>query len=263
MSWLLAAIGTGGGNPAYRVSGQQAARPDYGSVEGTISYMGDVPRLTVADDDGRRRPLLTVAAKTGGLQYAVVYLEAEPLALSEAGGKLRSPPPPSRGAHGSGIGPSTKSPEPPPVVIDQKDHTFVPHLVAIEAGRSIKFTNSDIINHNVRAISLTPGNEFNVYTGAGGGYLHRFDVDRRDRPVMLGCDIHPWMRGWIYIFNHPFFDVSDHRGAYRISNVPPGRYRLVVRQPRGGLSRRHNVRVEKGKVTRQDVRFKASDLSVD
>ena len=213
MTWLLAAIATGVGNPVHRVSGQQAARPDRGSVEGTVSYMGDVPRLPVADDDGRRRPILNVAPKTGGLQYAVVYLEAEPLAHSEARGKLKSPFQPSRSSRGSGIEPSAKSPEPQPVVIDQRDYTFVPHLVAIEAGRSIRFTNSDIVNHNVRAVSLTPGNEFNVYTGAGGGYLHRFEPDGKDRPVMLGCDIHPWMRGWVYVFHHSFFDVSDGRGA--------------------------------------------------
>jgi len=47
----------------------------------------------------------------------------------------------------------------------------------------------------------------------------------------VGCDIHPWMLGWIYVFDHPHFAVSDQRGEFRIGPVHPGNYTLLIEQP--------------------------------
>ena len=259
----FAVIATGYGYPVHRVRAQEAKRPTGGTIEGTVRYSGDVPRLAVADDDGRRRPLLHVAPKSGGLQYAVVHLEVDARETSDKAGDSKLTAPPKHKPRLAASGVAEGSGEPPPAVIDQEEHTFVPHVLAIRAGRSVRFTNSDIINHNVRTVSLVPRNEFNVYTGAGGGYVHRFYADRRGRPIMLTCDIHAWMRGWIYVFDHPYFAVTDKRGAFRITAVPPGRYRLIVRQPDGHLSREQEIRVKDGKVTRREVRFEASELKVD
>jgi hypothetical protein len=45
--------------------------------------------------------------------------------------------------------------------------------------------------------------------------------------LKLACDTHAWMRGYIYVFDHPFFAVTDERGEFSIPDLPPGRY--VVR----------------------------------
>ena len=49
--------------------------------------------------------------------------------------------------------------------------------------------------------------------------------------MTLGCDIHPWMRAWIFVFDHPWFAVTDKTGRFRIPDVPPGEFRLHVVQP--------------------------------
>src|SRR5690606_37120358 len=103
-----------------------------------------------------------------------------------------------------------------PARMDQLDYAFRPPLLAVRSGERVAFSNSDPANHNVRASSLRPGNQFNVYTGSGGEYLHRFEADEKQRPVLIGCDIHAWMRGWVYVFDHPHFAVTDEAGRFAL-----------------------------------------------
>jgi hypothetical protein len=104
-------------------------------------------------------------------------------------------------------------------------------VLAVRAGQGVKFTNSDPANHNVRTSSSQRTNQFNVFTGIEGSYVHRFCAEPGEQPVRLGCDIHPWMQAWIYVFNHPCFAVTDDSGNFRIASIPAGRYKLNMRQP--------------------------------
>ena len=148
------------------------------------------------------------------------------------------------------------------LVIDQLEHTFVPHLVAIRSGSKIKFTNSDTANHNVRASSFADKNQFNVFTGAGGDYTHEFVAEKKIRPILLSCDIHPWMRGWIFVFDHPYFAVSDKRGKFQISAVPAGKHRLVVWQPDGGYRKTFGVDVKGEMSTKIEIKIAREDLKL-
>lgn len=210
-----------------------------GSIFGVVRYEGEVPKARFADDTGRRRDLLEVDRKTKGLRYVAAFL-----VLKEP--KESSP---------------SKTPKSlPPVVINQEEHTFVPHLVTVLAGQTVKFTNSDPANHNVRGNSLEVKNQFNVFTGNGNSYEHCFRTDRKDRPVVVSCDIHPWMRAWVYVFEHPFHGVTDNRGRFRISAVPPGKYRLVLEQPDGGYKLEREVNVVAGKAVPLKVTVRREDL---
>jgi len=52
---------------------------------------------------------------------------------------------------------------------------------------------------------------------------------RRPGLMKLQCDAgHTWMNGWIYVFDHPFFAVTDDEGAFAIRDVPPGTYTLEL-----------------------------------
>ena len=161
------------------------------------------------DDAGVHRELLRVNRENRGLQNVIVWLAAEESMVKE-----KEP-----AASGS------------PALMDQHDYEFVPRVLAVRSGQPVKFSNSDAANHNVRASSVQPTNEFNVFTGVDGSYTRSFVADVRQRPVRLGCDIHPWMRGWIYVFDHARFAVTDDLGRFQISSVPVGKYKLVIQQP--------------------------------
>jgi plastocyanin len=226
---------------AIPVRAEDKSAEQLGFVTGTVTYTSDVPLQPIADNAGRQHPLLTVHRKSRGLQDAVVYLV----------GKF--PPDPQEG--------ETKPPE--PVLIDQQDETFTPHVVALRDGQAIRFKNSDGGNHNVRSAALDPRNEFNVFTGAGTSYQHVLHADPKQRPIRIGCDLHRWMSAWVYVFDHPYFAVTDEQGQFEIRSVPAGTYKLVVRQPDGGLSHEREVIVEHGSTTDVDVRFGGDDLKIN
>jgi plastocyanin len=205
-----------------------------------VTYTSEVPLQPIPDNAGRQHPLLTVHRKSSGLQDAVVYLVGTFPAPSQEG--------------------DAKPPE--PVLIDQQDETFTPHVVALRDGQAIRFKNSDGGNHNVRSATLDPRNEFNVFTGAGTNYQHTLHADPKQRPIRIGCDLHRWMSAWIYVFDHPYFAVTDEQGKFEIRDVPPGTYKLVVRQPDGGLSYEQDVTVTADEPADISLRFTADDLKL-
>lgn len=219
--------------------GEETQNASTGVIAGQVTYEGDVPKFRIADNAGHRRDLIEVDRKTHGLQYVLVYVVVD--------------------GEGSGTARGEAAP-PEPAVVDQKDHAFVPHLLAVRSGQTVRFTNSDPANHNVRALSFNEKNDFNVITGIGKAYEQRFFVDPKNRPIILSCDIHPWMRGWIYVLDHPYYAVTDARGRFQIEGVPPGTYRLTMFQPDGGYQHAEQVDVRAGKSTRIERRVTRDDL---
>jgi plastocyanin len=108
--------------------------------------------------------------------------------------------------------------------MDQRNERFVPHVLAIVAGTYVDFPNGDSTYHNVFSLSKTK--EFNLGRYAAG----RSKAVRFERPgvVRVFCDIHSHMSAFILVFAHRFFAVTDDDGRYRLDNVPPGTYTVVV-----------------------------------
>jgi plastocyanin len=109
-------------------------------------------------------------------------------------------------------------------VVDQRDETFVPHVLAVTAGTTVVFTNSDRTYHNV--FSLSKDNRFDLGRyGRGHSKAVRFE---HPGVVRVFCDIHSHMSAFILVFAHRFFAVTDADGRYRIDDVPAGSYTLVA-----------------------------------
>ena len=108
--------------------------------------------------------------------------------------------------------------------MDQQNQTFVPHVLAIVAGTTVEFPNSDRTYHNV--FSLSKPRSFDLGRYAAG----RSKSVRFDQPgiVRVFCDIHSHMSAFILVFSHRYFAVTDDDGRYRIDNIPPGSYNVVA-----------------------------------
>ena len=115
-------------------------------------------------------------------------------------------------------------PEPQRATMDQRNETFVPHVLAITVGTIVDFPNSDHTYHNV--FSLRGPRPFDLGRYAAG----RSKSVRFDRPgiVRVFCEIHSHMSAFILVFNHRYFAVTSADGRYQIGRVPPGRYTLVA-----------------------------------
>jgi plastocyanin len=112
----------------------------------------------------------------------------------------------------------------PRAKLDQRRETFVPHVLAVVAGTTVDFPNSDATYHNV--FSLSSARPFDLGRYAAG----RSKSVRFDRPgiVRVFCDIHSHMSAFILVFSHRFFAVTDDEGRYRLDNVPPGTYTVIA-----------------------------------
>ena len=108
--------------------------------------------------------------------------------------------------------------------MDQRNERFVPHVLAIVAGTTVDFPNSDPTYHNVFSLSKTRRFDLGRYA-AGRSKAVRFD---QPGIVRVFCDIHSHMSAFILVFSHRYFAVTDDEGRYRIDNVPPGTYSVVA-----------------------------------
>ena len=108
--------------------------------------------------------------------------------------------------------------------LDQRGQRFVPHIVAIGVGGTVDFPNSDPFFHNVFSLSDVRSFDLGRYA-TGKSKAVRFD---KPGVVRVFCDIHAHMSAFIFVFAHPYFDVTDGAGRYRIDGVPPGTHALVL-----------------------------------
>jgi plastocyanin len=106
----------------------------------------------------------------------------------------------------------------------QRNKTFEPHVLVVQAGSTVQFPNKDPFFHNV--FSLFDGKRFDLGLYEGGSS----NSARFDRPGVsfLFCNIHPEMSGIIVAVDTPYFALSDRAGRVVLANVPDGRYLMHV-----------------------------------
>jgi len=186
-----------------------------GTIEGTIKAAkpspATPPHAVVKDGSvcGKEAPNESVVVdKSGGLRNVVVFL---------------------KDAHFPGkLAPVANA------SLDQRQCRYYPHVQALTVGTPLSLMNNDAILHNVHA-NDTGMTVFNVAMPIKG---QKLPIPMRKPGLMkLQCDAgHTWMNGWIYVFEHPFFAVTDDRGAFSIKDVPPGDYTLELwHEPADGL----------------------------
>ncbi len=118
----------------------------------------------------------------------------------------------------------------------QAQRQFVPGVLVVPAGTSVSFPNNDTVRHHVYSFSPAKKFELKLYTGTPSNPV-LFD---RAGVVVLGCNIHDQMVGWILVVETPYYARSFAPGGKaQIDNVPPGSYTLRAwhsRLPVGGAA---------------------------
>ena len=147
---------------------------------------------------------------------------------------------------------------PATVVVDQKNFCFIPETVAIRAGDRVKFTNSDKAVHNIKTVH--PKLSFNRNMPSGGEHVETFTHAGGIRqPYRIGCVYHSSMQAWVFVLDHPYFEVTLADGRFRLKDVPVGRYDLEMIHPAGQLRWTKEVHVEPNKTTQVEIRVSADD----
>jgi len=115
----------------------------------------------------------------------------------------------------------------PKTVMDQRNLAFVPRVVVVAAGTSVEFPNNDAVSHQVYSFSAAKKFQLPLYKGE----VHPPVKFEHEGLVVLGCNIHDEMVGYIYVTEAPYFGKTDDSGGLDLAGMPAGDYRVTVWSP--------------------------------
>jgi plastocyanin len=160
--------------------------------------------------------MLTASISANAVDMSVMVVDREGHGVGEA--VVTAMP---AGANG-GSSPALKS-----AVMDQRNLAFVPRVLVVGIGTSIEFPNNDSVSHQVYSFSAAKRFQLPLYKGEAHPPI------TFDRPglVVLGCNIHDGMVGYIYVTDAPYFAKTEVAGSVQLKALPVGDYLIAVWSP--------------------------------
>ncbi len=187
-----------------------------GTLKGHVKYEGKAPkkkRLRMDADpvcgSSHSGPVLSEnfkVADDGSMEEALVYLKN----VSYSGGI------PSE-----------------PAILDQKGCIYAPHVFGMVAGQELLIKNSDATLHNIHSMPKV-NKEFNFAMPKVVKEKKATFKKSEPSPFYIKCDVHPWMKSWVLVSDHPYFAVTDEKGNFSIEGIPSGTYEVVCWQEKFG-----------------------------
>jgi hypothetical protein len=178
------------------------------TVKGTVKVQGTVPRqahISMAADPScaKLNPAGVsaediVADSDGELENVIVFVS-------------------------DGLGDRAFTPPSQPAVMGQKGCMYEPHVVAMQANQALEVVNHDPTTHNIHPMPAN-NREWNKAEIPGSTMEETFQ--RAEIAIPVKCNVHPWMRGYVAVFKHPYFVVTGKNGSFDLSNLPPGTYTI-------------------------------------
>ena len=176
----------------------------WGSVKGQIVFAGDaipeaIPYKMTKDQDHcmskgpQKEVKWLVNSKNKGLANVVAFLQPERGKSLEVHDTLKSP--------------AQKN-----VILDQPLCIFEPRIVAMRKDQSLLVKNPAPIAHNIVIDGFN--NSYNVQMPPASE--KSFTLEAGYLPNSLRCGAHEWMKGYLFVFEHPYFAVTDDNGQFEI-----------------------------------------------
>jgi plastocyanin len=205
-----------------------------GSITGSVIFEGTPPpptRLAVTTDEDFCGEFLTgrdLVVREGGLANAVV-------SVTGAKGEVR------RAEY----------------VLSNTACRFEPRVMAATVGGTLVVENGDPLLHNANlTLNLSAGSRSigNIALPRAGMRIEKPRALRMPGLIHVKCDAHDWMSAKIWVFDHPYFDITGNDGRFEISGLEPGTYTLTAWHEVLG-SQQREVTVEAGDSVRTDLIF--------
>jgi len=180
---------------------------DGGSISGTISVSGAIPKLPARSINkdpnicGRgTRQSEELIVNSGGLRNAVVIVQGV--------------------TRGKALPPNAQT-----ATIDQKNCEYTPHVMIVPVKTEVSILNSDPILHNIHMyqneeslfnIAQPVQNQTNKHMLQKAGFVY------------AECDVHGWMKAHVAVVDNPYYTVTDETGKFTIADLPAGSYKVKV-----------------------------------
>lgn len=111
-----------------------------------------------------------------------------------------------------------------PAVLDQKNCMYTPHVLAVRVDQPFSVANSDPTMHNVHVMARH-NRQWSSSQPVDSAPL-KSTFERPEFAIPVLCNIHPWMRAYVFAFDQPYFAVTGTDGAFTIKDLPPGTYTI-------------------------------------
>ena len=184
-----------------------------GSITGTVTLDGAPPALKPIDmsaspacmqaNPSPAVPPTVVIGANGALANVVVYVK-------------------------DGLGHYRFDTPPETAVLAQKNCMYEPHVVALMTEQPFEIENNDPTMHNVHPMPKH-NRQWSTSQPAGSAAL-KSSFARPEFAMSVLCNVHPWMRALVFVFDHPYFAVTSKTGKFELENLPPGRYTIEAWQ---------------------------------
>ena len=116
---------------------------------------------------------------------------------------------------------------PEQAVMAQNHRAFIPTVLVVGARTSVAFPNNDTVSHQVYSFSPAKQFQLPLYKGRPKSPI----AFEREGLVVLGCNIHDEMVGYIFVTEAPRFGKTDAAGRLELKSLPAGEYQLVAWSP--------------------------------
>jgi hypothetical protein len=142
-----------------------------------------------------------------------------------------------------------QKPEQMTLKVDQPFCAFIPHVTVTypsyydaatkkqkRTGQKLDVVNSAEVNHNTNWMPsntlLDSGNNVMLQSKKGQQEIETLKLKptgaNQEDLISLKCNIHTWMNGYIWAFDHPYAAVTKEDGSFEIKNVPAGSKLMLV-----------------------------------
>lgn len=211
-----------------------------GTITGTVKLIGTAPKMAIIkmgadpacekDNKGPVHSEEVVVGEGNTLANVVVFIK-------------------------SGLGNYSYPTPSQPATLDQKGCMYYPHIVCLMTGQQFQVINSDSLTHNIHVMPKD-NRQWNESQPQGAGPITK-DFARAEMAIPVKCNIHPWMKAYINVFDNPYFATTSDDGTFTLKNVPPGTYTVEAWQEKYGTTDQQ-VTVGPKESKTVDFSFKAS-----
>jgi plastocyanin len=188
-----------------------------GSISGTVRLEGASPTFKAIDMSAEAAcvqanpspvvPPIVVSGAHGALANVVVYVK-------------------------SGLGSYRFDVPSAPVALDQKGCMYEPRILAVMTRQTFEVHNEDSTIHNVHAMPRE-NRPWNKSEPVGDPPIEA-NFTKPELAIPIACNIHPWMRAYMFVFAHPYFAITPKTGEFELKGIPPGTYVIEAWQERFG-----------------------------
>jgi hypothetical protein len=148
--------------------------------------------------------------------------------------------------------------DPPPAAATLSQHgcMYDPHVVALRVGQTLEIKNEDQATHNILAMA-NQNPKWNRSETPGAPPLEEVFA-LPELAIPLRCNVHPWMKSYVFVFSHPYFAVTGKDGQFELKNLPPGTYTVDAWQEKYGMQEKTTT-VAPQKSSAANFKFNASN----